>query len=140
MVSVLNKNSSVNVIHPRITMGESKYLNRLPYKSRLSHFYRNVARACFQRKTVNQKDFLFRITTPIHNQYHPPITTIHTNLSVILRVFHSDERIDSETFTMGRDTYQLILAALTLSSITPTPHKVLTHSPQLIELYNGGGV
>ena len=39
---------------------------------------------------------------------------------------------------MYSDTYQLIIETFPWASITPTLHKVLAHSAQLIEEYNGG--
>ena len=99
----------------------------------------NVVRTCFQREINNNKDFLYWIATLIPNHCQLHVTTIYTNLSVILRIFNSDERIDNEKFsTLCKETYLLILIAFPWASITPTLHKVLAHSPQIIEEYNEG--
>ena len=67
------------------------------------------------------------------------LTIIYTNLAVVLRIFNSDERIDHQKFpTLCSDTYQLIIETFPWASNTPTLHKVLAHSAQLIEEYNGG--
>ena len=99
----------------------------------------NVVRICFQRKNDSDRDFLYWVTTLIPVQYHLPLTSIHTYLSVILRIFNSDERVDIEKFTtLCRDTYELIIESFPWASITPTLHKILAHSAQLIDEYNGG--
>ena len=42
------------------------------------------------------------------------------------------------TVHMCKDTYQLIVETFPWASINPTLHKVLAHSAQLIEQFNGG--
>ena len=75
----------------------------------------------------------------ISSEFHLPIGVIYTNLAVILRVFNCDELIDIDKFsTLCKDTYQLIIDTFPWVSITPTLHKVLAHSPELIERFNGG--
>ena len=56
----------------------------------------NVVRTCFQREIDNNKDFLYWIAKLIPNHCQLHVTTIYTNLSDILRIFNSDERIDNE--------------------------------------------
>ena len=106
---------------------------------RIAYPTSHVVRICFQRKNDNDRDFLYWVTTLIPVQYHLPLTSIHTYLSVILRIFNSDERIDIEKFTtLCLDTYELIIESFPWASITPTLHKILAHSAQLIDEYNGG--
>ena len=74
------------------------------------------------------------MTTLVPEEQHLPLTLINTHLSVILRIFNSDERIEIEKFTtLCRDTYELIIVSFPWSSITPTLHKILAHSAQLID-------
>ena len=99
----------------------------------------NVVRSCFQRKNDSARDFLYWVTTLVPEEHHLPLTLIHTYLSVILRIFNLDERIEIEKFTtLCRDTYELIIVSFPWASITPTLHKILAHSAQLIDEYNGG--
>ena len=99
----------------------------------------NVIRTCFQRVNDRNKDFFYWILTLIPCEFHQSHTVIYTNLAVVLRIFNSDERIDHEKFaTLCSDTYELIIDTFPWASITPTLHKMLAHSAQLIEDYNGG--
>ena len=99
----------------------------------------NVVRSCFQRTNDSARDFLYWVTTLVPEEHHLPLTLIHTYLSVILRIFNLDERIEIEKFTtLCRDTYELIIVSFPWASITPTLHKILAHSAQLIDEYNGG--
>ena len=52
------------------------------------------------------------------------------------RVWH--QRNVSHRPPLCSDTYELIIDTIPWASITPTLHKVLTHSAQLIEDNNGG--
>ena len=74
---------------------------------------------------------------PFEHQIPPGI--IYTNLAAVLRIFNCDERIDNVKFaTLCKDTYELIIRTFPWVSITPTLHKVLDHSAQLIEEFNDG--
>ena len=97
----------------------------------------SVVRASFQRMNDDNKDFSYWISALIPCEYHQSLTVIYTNLVVILLIFNSDERIGNEKFTtLCRDTYELIIQTFPWVSITPTLHKVLAHSTQLIEEHN----
>ena len=93
----------------------------------------NVVRSCFQRKNDSARDFLYWVTTLVPEEQRL-LTSINTYLSVILRIFNSDERIEIEKFTtLCRDTYELIIVSFPWASITPTLHNILAHSTQLID-------
>ena len=99
----------------------------------------NVARSCFQRVDDSKKDFFYWIITLIPFEYHIPLDIIYTNLAVVLRIFNCDELVDIPKFsTLCKDTYQLIIETFPWASITPTLHKVLAHSAQLVDQFNGG--
>ncbi|CAL4120500.1 unnamed protein product, partial [Meganyctiphanes norvegica] len=63
------------------------------------------------------------------------IKTIHMNLYVILRIISSkDHKIDVDKFhTLCTNTYIEIIKNFKWVNLTPTVHKILAHSPELIE-------
>ena len=64
---------------------------------------------------------------------------LHTQLSAILRIFNSDRRINTiELGNLCRDTYLLILDSFPWANISPTLHKVLAHSEELLIEMNAG--
>ena len=67
------------------------------------------------------------------------LATMLSNLGVILRILYSDKLINEETFErICKDTYGLILDHHPWANETPTPHKVLDHSVELMTRYNEG--
>ena len=66
-------------------------------------------------------------------------TTLHTNLAVILRIYNSDKIINEKSFEIiCKDTYQLIFDHYPWANVTPTLHKILAHSVELMVRYNEG--
>ena len=67
--------------------------------------------------------------------YRQPLSKVHTNLSTILKIINCDRRI--YTLELGnacRDTYLLLLDSFPWANVTPTLHKVLSHSGELLEI------
>ena len=61
------------------------------------------------------------------------------NLSVILRVFNNSQEVESEKMdVLCKQTYELILTAFPWASITPSLHKILAYSTELIRDCNDG--
>ena len=61
------------------------------------------------------------------------------NLSVILRVFNSSQEVETEKMDfLCKQTYELILTAFPWASITPSLHKMLAHSTELVSDCNDG--
>ncbi|KAI6651056.1 hypothetical protein LOD99_5633 [Oopsacas minuta] len=69
-----------------------------------------------------------------------PIRTLQTKLSVLLRVFNSNQAIDTDKLDSlcCKETYESILIDFPWASITPSLHRLLAHSPELIRDCNNG--
>ena len=68
-----------------------------------------------------------------------PLRPFHTTLAVILRIYNSDKIINGESFEIiCKDIYQLILDHYPWANVTPTLHKILAHSVELMVRYNEG--
>ena len=64
---------------------------------------------------------------------------MHTQLSAILRIFNSDMKIKTEEFgNLCRNTYLLILDSFPWANISPTLHKLLAHSEEILRDINFG--
>lgn len=99
----------------------------------------NIARKCMSRECDDDKDFLYWVLSMLPSQYQGPITKIHTNLGVILRIFNSGEKIDTDSLnTLCKDTYEFIVIEFSFANITPSLHKLLAHAVDLICDYNDG--
>ena len=99
----------------------------------------NVARQCFYPKCEEPSNYLRRTLTLLPNGCRDSFATIHSNLGVIIRVYNSDKMINEESFeTICKDTYLLILDHYPWANVTPTLHKVLVHSCELMARYNEG--
>ena len=62
---------------------------------------------------------------------------IHTNLSVILRIYNSDREINTERLDdLCKDTYESIVIHFPWANITPSMHKLLAHCSELIRSCN----
>ena len=95
----------------------------------------NIARLCFS----DQKNFLYWIQTMLPANQHESIGMILNNLSVILRIFSCNRKIDTnELDTLCKETYEYILTHFPWVNITPSLHKVLAHSTELIRDCNDG--
>ncbi|KAI6651934.1 hypothetical protein LOD99_4813 [Oopsacas minuta] len=67
------------------------------------------------------------------------LSTIHTNLLVILRVYNSHRRIDTnKLYSIYKDTYEEIICKCPWANITPSLHKLLAHSSEFISDFNDG--
>ena len=83
--------------------------------------------------------YLRWILTLLPSTCRDSFTTIHSNLGVILRISNSDKLINEETFErICKDTYGHILDNYPWPNVTPTLHKVLGHSVELMTRYNEG--
>ena len=71
----------------------------------------------------------------VKKQQLNPITNLHLNFYVILRIISSKNRkIDLEAFSsLCRSTYVNILTNFEWVDLTPSAHKVLAHSAELVE-------
>ena len=85
-------------------------------------------------------DFMNCISSVINTEYRAPLSLLHAQLSAILRIIIiSDRRIDTKQLgILCTNTYLLILDSFPWASITPTLHKVLAHSEELIRNINSG--
>ena len=89
----------------------------------------NVARSCF----LNKKNFIHWVCTMIPEELKEPIRTLQTNLSVLLRIFNFSHAIDTDKLdTLCKETYELILVDFLWANVTPSLHRLLAHSPELI--------
>ena len=93
----------------------------------------------FFPKCDEPNNYLKWILTLLPNDCRYSFTTLHTNLAVILRIYNSDKIINEESFEIiCKDTYQLILDHYPWANVTPTLHKILAHSVELMVRYNEG--
>ena len=95
----------------------------------------NVARDCFN----NKRDFLKWVTSTINPEDKEKVQTIHTNLGAILRVYNSSHKLDvCKLDSICKETYMYIVNNFPWVSITPSLHKLLAHSTELISSFNHG--
>ncbi|KAI6648100.1 hypothetical protein LOD99_11909 [Oopsacas minuta] len=95
----------------------------------------NIARDCF----LNKRDFLTWATSSINPSDKISLEKIQTNLSVLLRLLNSGDLINCDKMQeLCKETYEFILIEYPWASITPSLHKLLAHSFQLIGAYNNG--
>ncbi|KAI6659736.1 hypothetical protein LOD99_10705 [Oopsacas minuta] len=93
----------------------------------------NVARRAFSDET----EYLECILSTVAIQYRLILSKIHTQLSAILRVFNSSHKANIlELGKLCKDTYLVILDSFPWASMTPTLHKLLAHSEELIRESN----
>ena len=93
----------------------------------------NVARRAFSDET----DYLNCVLSTIAIYHRPALTKIHTQLATILKDYNSSRKVNTlELGNLCKDTYLLILDSF--PSITPTLHKILAHSGELIRESNAG--
>ena len=84
----------------------------------------NIACLCF----LDKNNFLFWINSLIPLEHHDALKIIHINLSVILRVFNSDEEVNTERLAvLCTETYVSIVISFPWANITPSLHKLLAH-------------
>ena len=93
----------------------------------------NIARLCF----MDKNQFLFWVNSLIPFEFHEPLKIIHTNLSVVLRIYNSDREINTERLDiLCKETYEYIVINFSWANITPSLHKLLSHSSELIRTCN----
>ena len=93
----------------------------------------NIARLCF----IDKNQFLFWVNSLIPFEFHEPLTIIHTNLSVVLRIYNSDREINTERLDiLCKETYEYIVINFSWANITPSLHKLLAHCSELIRTCN----
>ena len=95
----------------------------------------NIARDCF----MDKRDFLKWATSSISPSYKPLLEKIQTNLSVVLRLANSGDLIQCDKMEeLCKETYEYILVEFPWASITPSLHKLLSHSFNIIGEHNNG--
>ncbi|KAI6661969.1 Zinc finger MYM-type protein 1-like [Oopsacas minuta] len=88
-----------------------------------------LRRSCF----INKKNFLYWVCTLIPPDPREPIRTLQSKFSVLLPAFNSNQTIDTDKLdSLCKETYESILIDLTWVSITPSLHRPLAHSSELI--------
>ena len=94
-----------------------------------------VARRAFS----NDTKFIECILPLIDTEHRDPLLKIHTQLSAILRIVNSDREINTQEFgILCTNTYLFILDYFPWASITPTLHKLLAHSEEILREVNNG--
>ena len=89
----------------------------------------NFARRAFSDNT----DYIECVLSTIAVQHHSALSKVHAQLSVILNIFNSSQLVStSDLEKLCEDTYLLVLDSFPWASITPTLHKLLAHSEELI--------
>ena len=95
----------------------------------------NIARRAFS----NESKFIECVSSVVEEQHKEALTVLHTQLSAILRIFNCDRKIHtSELGKLCKSTYLLILESFPWANITPTLHKLLAHSEELLREINFG--
>ena len=94
----------------------------------------NIARRAFS----NESKFIKCVLSVVEEQ-HEEALTVHTQLSAIMRIFNCDRKIHtSELGKLCKSMYLLILESFPWANITPTLHKLLDHSEELLRETNFG--
>ena len=79
------------------------------------------------------------VSTMIPDNLRDDLCTLHTNLSVLLRIFNCNKAVQTDKLdTLCKDTYYLILLSFPWASITPSLHRLLAQSVELIRDCNEG--
>ena len=87
----------------------------------------------------NDSNFIQCVISLVEIEFSGILSKLHTQLSVILRIINSDRRINTEEFgILCTDTYLLIHDSFPWASITPSLHKVLAHSEEILREMNSG--
>ena len=95
----------------------------------------NVARRPFS----DESNFIECALSLIEVQYRPIVHSIHSQLAAILRIFNSDRKVNKEKLgSLCQDTYLLIMDTFPWVGVTPSLHKLLAHSEELIRECNSG--
>ncbi|KAI6648174.1 hypothetical protein LOD99_11983 [Oopsacas minuta] len=74
------------------------------------------------------------VLSVVETEHKETLSKLHTHLSAILRIINSGRIIYTVVFgDLCTDTYLLIVDSLPWVSITPTLHKVLAHSEEILK-------
>ena len=91
----------------------------------------DIARLCF----LDINHFFLWIKSLIPLELHNALKVIHTNLSVILHIFNSEQEVSTERLdVLCKETYESIIISFPWAHITPFLHKLLAHCPELIRV------
>ena len=94
-----------------------------------------VARKAFS----NDSKFIECVVSLVEIEFSGILSKLHTQLSAILRIVNSDRRINTEEFgNLCTDTYLLILDDFPWANVTPSLHKLLAHSEEILREMNSG--
>ena len=94
-----------------------------------------VARKAFS----NDSNLIQCVISLVEIEFSGILSKLHTQLSAILRIINSDRRINTEEFgSLCKDTYLLILDSFPWANITPSLHKLLAHSEEILREMNSG--
>ena len=95
----------------------------------------NVARRAFSEDT----NYIECVLSTIAVEHHSALSKLHAQLSAILKIFNSSQLVStSDLGKLCKDIYLLVLDSFPWASITPTLHKLLAHSEELIRETNSG--
>ena len=94
-----------------------------------------VARRAFS----SESKFIDCVSSCVAIEYRETLSQLHTRLSAILRIINSDRKIHTEEFgDLCTNTYLLILDSFPWAGVTPTLHRVLAHSEEILNDLNFG--
>ena len=89
----------------------------------------NVAISAFS----DGSHFIDCVLSTIAFEHRMVLSKLHAQLAAILKILNSSQLVNTSGFgKLCRDTYLLVLDSFPWASITPTLHKLLEHSEQLI--------
>ena len=95
----------------------------------------NVARRAFS----NESHFIECVFSTVPVQHRSALSKVHIQLSAILKIFNSNQLVNTSDFgNLCKETYLLVLDSFLWASITPTLCKLLAHSEELIRESNSG--
>ena len=95
----------------------------------------SVARRAFS----DESGFKDCVLSVVGAEFRGSLSLVHAQLSAILRIINSDRKIlTNQLGIICTNTNLLILDSFSWASITPTLHKVLAHSEELLRDINSG--
>ncbi|KAI6650070.1 hypothetical protein LOD99_6285 [Oopsacas minuta] len=85
----------------------------------------NMARQCL----LNKNNFISLVSILISEDISAPINILHSNLSVLLRIFNCNHAVDTDKLnSLCKHTYESILSSFPWAHVTPSFHRLLAHS------------
>ena len=94
----------------------------------------NVARKAFS----DDSHFIECVLSTIAVEHGLALSKLHTQLAAILKIFNSSQLVNILRILESCAETLLVLDSFPWASITPTLHKLLAHSEQLIRETNSG--